>query len=111
MVLRVGVLVGLVSFMIMLAMNLQKKQSSFDNTIESIRFECALAYDEKYELRENLDHNYVQQIIWKADSIQHYPDSFTSRILLKQKDNRLKADQIIEEVKKLGEEYLNKTGS
>ena len=104
-VLKIGVLVGLVSSLVMIAMNLQRQQSYFENSIESIQFECDLAYDEKHELRETIDHNYVQQIIWKADSIRNFSDSFTSKFLLKEKDNQLKVEQAWEEVMNLAQDY------
>ena len=101
-------LVGLFSFLIMIAMTLQRQQSYFENTIDSIKFECGLAYDEKYELRETIDHNYVQQIVWKIGSIRNYPVSFTSKILLKEEANDKSLDESWEYVMYLVEMYSEK---
>ena len=40
------------------------------------------------EVRENIDREYVQRIVWDAYSIKDYPKSLTSRLFYSEKDNQ-----------------------
>lgn len=107
-ILKLFVRVIVLTCFIFLAMRVQMKQSNFENSIDSIEFSRKLAYDSNKELKEYVDKNYVQQIIWKTHALQKYPDSFSSRILLKKEENRHTINETWDSVIRLAQDYSDK---
>ena len=83
-VVHVIVFIGILS----MALKVQTQQSNFDNSINTVHFSRKLAYDSNHELKEYVDKNYVQQIIWKTHPLLGYPESISSRIMFKREANQ-----------------------
>ncbi|MGG5311226.1 hypothetical protein [Enterococcus sp. DIV1304_2] len=103
-VVHVIVFIGIIS----MAMKVQMEQSNFDNSINNVQFSRKLAYDSKHELKEYVDKNYVQQIIWKAYPLLVYPESISSRVLFKREANQKSIDEAWQDVMSLVEDYEQK---
>lgn len=89
-------------------MKVQMEQSNFDNSINNVQFSRKLAYDSNHELKEYVDKNYVQQIIWKAYPLLVYPESISSRVLFKREVNQKSIDEVWQDVMSLVEDYAQK---
>ncbi|ONN40976.1 hypothetical protein [Enterococcus mundtii] len=103
-VVHVIVFIGIIS----MAMKVQMEQSNFDNSINNVQFSRKLAYDSNHELKEYVDKNYVQQIIWKAYPLLVYPESISSRVLFKREANQKSIDEAWQDVMSLVEDYEQK---
>ncbi|AZP91628.1 hypothetical protein IGK08_002825 [Enterococcus sp. DIV1286c] len=103
-VVHVIVFIGIIS----MAMKVQMEQSNFDNSINNVQFSRKLAYDSNHELKEYVDKNYVQQIIWKAYPLLVYPESISSRVLFKREVNQKSIDEVWQDVMSLVEDYAQK---
>ncbi|MEC3942552.1 hypothetical protein [Enterococcus mundtii] len=103
-VVHVIVFIGIIS----MAMKVQMEQSNFDNSINNVQFSRKLAYDSNHELKEYVDKNYVQQIIWKAYPLLVYPESISSRVLFKREANQKSIDEAWQDVMSLVEDYKQK---
>ncbi len=103
-VVHVIVFIGIIS----MAMKVQMEQSNFDNSINNVEFSRKLAYDSNHELKEYVDKNYVQQIIWKAYPLLVYPESISSRVLFKREANQKSIDEAWQDVMSLVEDYAQK---
>ncbi|BAO08495.1 hypothetical protein EMQU_2938 (plasmid) [Enterococcus mundtii QU 25] len=103
-VVHVIVFIGIIS----MAMKVQMEQSNFDNSINNVQFSRKLAYDSNHELKEYVDKNYVQQIIWKTHPLLGYPESISSRILFKREANQKSIDEAWQDVMSLVEDYEQK---
>lgn len=103
-VVHVIVFIGIIS----MAMKVQMEQSNFDNSINNVQFSRKLAYDSNHELKEYVDKNYVQQIIWKAYPLLVYPESISSRVLFKREANQKSIDEAWQDVMSLVEDYAQK---
>ena len=103
-VVHVIVFIGIIS----MAMKVQMEQSNFDNSINNVQFSRKLAYDSNHELKEYVDKNYVQQIIWKAYPLLVYPESISSRVLFKREANQKSIDETWQDVMRLVEDYAQK---
>lgn len=103
-VVHVIVFIGIIS----MAMKVQMEQSNFDNSINNVQFSRKLAYDSNHELKEYVDKNYVQQIIWKVYPLLVYPESISSRVLFKREANQKSIDEAWQDVMSLVEDYKQK---
>lgn len=103
-VVHVIVFIGIIS----MAMKVRMEQSNFDNSINNVQFSRKLAYDSNHELKEYVDKNYVQQIIWKAYPLLVYPESISSRVLFKREANQKSIDEAWQDVMSLVEDYKQK---
>ncbi|EPH88361.1 hypothetical protein D922_03981 [Enterococcus faecalis 06-MB-DW-09] len=84
------------------------EQTNFDNSIDSIQFSRKLAYDSNKEVKEYVDKNYVQHIIWKTNSLVEYPESISSRILFKREENQKSLEETWRDVMRLADDYTKK---
>lgn len=91
-----------------MAMKVQMEQSNFDNSINNVQFYRKLAYDSNNELKEYVDKNYIQQIIWKIYPLLVYPESISSRVLFKREANQKSIDEAWQDVMSLVEDYEQK---
>lgn len=103
-VVHVIVFIGIIS----MAMKVQMEQSNFDNSINNVQFSRKLAYDSNNELKEYVDKNYIQQIIWKTYPLLVYPESISSRVLFKREANQKSIDEAWQDVMNLVEDYEQK---
>lgn len=103
-VVHVIVFIGIIS----MAMKVQMEQSNFDNSINNVQFSRKLAYDSNNELKEYVDKNYIQQIIWKTYPLLVYPESISSRVLFKREENQKSIDEAWQDVMSLVEDYEQK---
>lgn len=103
-VVHVIVFMGIIS----MAMKVQMEQSNFDNSINNVQFSRKLAYDSNNELKEYVDKNYIQQIIWKTYPLLVYPESISSRVLFKREANQKSIDEAWQDVMNLVEDYEQK---
>lgn len=103
-VVHVIVFIGIIS----MAMKVQMEQSNFDNSINNVQFSRKLAYDSNNELKEYVDKNYIQQIIWKIYPLLVYPESISSRVLFKREANQKSIDEAWQDVMNLVEDYEQK---
>lgn len=103
-VVHVIVFIGIIS----MAMKVQMEQSNFDNSINNVQFSRKLAYDSNNELKEYVDKNYIQQIIWKTYPLLVYPESISSRVLFKREANQKSIDEAWQDVMSLVEDYEQK---
>ncbi len=103
-VIHVIVFIGIIS----MAMKVQMEQSNFDNSINNVQFSRKLAYDSNNELKEYVDKNYIQQIIWKTYPLLVYPESISSRVLFKREANQKSIDEAWQDVMNLVEDYEQK---
>ena len=103
-VVHVIVCIGIIS----MAMKVQMEQSNFDNSINNVQFSRKLAYDSNNELKEYVDKNYIQQIIWKIYPLLVYPESISSRVLFKREANQKSIDEAWQDVMSLVEDYEQK---
>lgn len=103
-VVHVIVFIGIIS----MAMKVQMEQSNFDNSINNLQFSRKLAYDSNNELKEYVDKNYIQQIIWKTYPLLVYPESISSRVLFKREANQKSIDEAWQDVMNLVEDYEQK---
>ncbi|MGG5308299.1 hypothetical protein IGK38_003031 [Enterococcus pernyi] len=103
-VVHVIVFIGIIS----MAMKVQMEQSNFDNSINNVQFSRKLAYDSNNELKEYVDKNYIQQIIWKIYPLLVYPESISSRVLFKREANQKSIDEAWQDVMSLVEDYEQK---
>ncbi|MBE6172040.1 MAG: hypothetical protein E7153_04260 [Enterococcus faecium] len=103
-VVHVIVFIGILS----MALKVQTQQSNFDNSINTVHFSRKLAYDSNHELKEYVDKNYVQQIIWKTHPLLGYPESISSRIMFKREANQKSIDETWQDVMRLVEDYAQK---
>lgn len=103
-VVHVIVFIGIIS----MAMKVQMEQSNFDNSINNVQFSRKLAYDSNNELKEYVDKNYIQQIIWKTYPFLVYPESISSKVLFKREANQKSIDEAWQDVMSLVEDYEQK---
>lgn len=106
--LKVGTGVIAIVLLLVLAMKAEVEQSNFENSISSVQFSRKLAYESNKELKEYVDKDYVQQIIWKANPLREYPESFASRILFKRDANQEMIDETWQDVLRLAKDYSKK---
>lgn len=107
-VIRVGVSAFVLVFTFATGVKAVIEQSNFDNSIDSIQFSRKLAYDSNKEINEYVDKNYVQQIIWKTNSLVEYPESISSRILFKREENQKSLEETLQDVMRLADDYTKK---
>ncbi|MDB1688323.1 hypothetical protein [Enterococcus casseliflavus] len=107
-VIKVGVSAFVLVFTFATGVKAVIEQSNFDNSIDSIQFSRKLAYDSNKEVKEYVDKNYVQQIIWKTNSLVEYPESISSRILFKREENQKSLEETLQDVMRLADDYTKK---
>lgn len=107
-VIRFGVSAFVLVFTFATGVKAVIEQSNFDNSIDSIQFSRKLAYDSNKEINEYVDKNYVQQIIWKTNSLVEYPESISSRILFKREENQNSLEETLQDVMRLADDYTKK---
>lgn len=107
-VIKVGVSAFVLVFTFATGVKAVIEQSNFDNSIDSIQFSRKLAYDSNKEINEYVDKNYVQQIIWKTNSLVEYPESISSRILFKREENQKSLEETWQDVMRLADDYTKK---
>lgn len=107
-VIKVGVSAFVLVFTFATGVKAVIEQANFDNSIDSIQFSRKLAYDSNKEINEYVDKNYVQQIIWKTNSLVEYPESISSRILFKREENQKSLEETWQDVMKLADDYIKK---
>lgn len=107
-VIKVGVLAFVLVFTFATGVKAVIEQSNFDNSIDSIQFSRKLAYDSNKEINDYVDKNYVQQIIWKTNSLVEYPESISSRILFKREENQKSLEETLQDVMRLADDYIKK---
>lgn len=107
-VIKVGVSAFVLVFTFATGVKAVIEQSNFDNSIDSIQFSRKLAYDSNKEINEYVDKNYVQQIIWKTNSLVEYPESISSRILFKREENQKSLEETWQDVLRLADDYTKK---
>ena len=107
-VIKVGVSAFVLVFTFATGVKVKIEQANFDNSIDSIQFSRKLAYDSNKEINEYVDKNYVQQIIWKTNSLVEYPESISSRLLFKREENQKSLEETWQDVMKLADDYIKK---
>lgn len=91
--LKTGLLLIVISCAMMIGMRIQREQSYFEVSANNVIERCH--YGQHFwtgEVRENIDREYVQRIVWDAYSIKDYPKSLTSRLFYSEKDNQKLSD-------------------
>ncbi|HBK6327715.1 TPA: hypothetical protein LNB98_003012, partial [Enterococcus faecium] len=86
---------------------IQREQSYFEVSANNVIERCH--YGQHFwtgEVRENIDREYVQRIVWDAYSIKDYPKSLTSRLFYSEKDNQKLSNLMMKKVRKLAQNYL-----
>ncbi|BBM90204.1 hypothetical protein SJ940_05550 [Enterococcus faecium] len=104
--LKTGLLLIVISCAMMIGMRIQREQSYFEVSANNVIEKCY--YGQHYwseEVRENIDREYVQRIVWDAYSIKDYPKSLTSRLFYSEKDNQKLSDLMMKKVRKLAQSY------
>lgn len=107
-VIKVGVSAFVLVFTFATGVKAVIEQANFDNSIDSIQFSRKLAYDSNKEINEYVDKNYVQQIIWKTNSLVEYPESISSRLLFKREENQKSLEETWQDVMRLADDYTKK---
>lgn len=107
-VIKVGVSAFVLVFTFATGVKAVIEQANFDNSIDSIQFSRKLAYDSNKEINEYVDKNYVQQIIWKTNSLVEYPESISSRLLFKREENQKNLEETWQDVMRLSDDYTKK---
>lgn len=107
-VIKVGVSAFVLVFTFATGVKAVIEQANFDNSIDSIQFSRKLAYDSNKEINEYVDKNYVQQIIWKTNSLVEYPESISSRLLFKREENQKNLEETWQDVMRLADDYTKK---
>lgn len=107
-VIKVGVSAFVLVFTFATGVKAVIEQANFDNSIDSIQFSRKLAYDSNKEINEYVDKNYVQQIVWKTNSLVEYPESISSRLLFKREENQKSLEETWQDVMRLADDYTKK---
>ncbi|MCH0401519.1 hypothetical protein KEL61_09490, partial [Enterococcus faecium] len=105
--LKTGLLLIVISCAMMVGMIIQREQSYFEVSANNVIERCH--YGQHFwtgEVRENIDREYVQRIVWDAYSIKDYPKSLTSRLFYSEKDNQKLSNLMMKKVRKLAQNYL-----